>query len=92
MAGSIVSHAFVRAGARVTMWRTAMTRHAPTPLEVKRLLDNGVPESSIVHLLVETGYWTMDGAESIVASLSGAPDFVAHAAAVPIPERRLALR
>jgi hypothetical protein len=56
-----------------------MTRHAPTPLEIKRLLDTGVPEPSVVHLLVETGYWSKDGAESIVASMGRSPDFLAHA-------------
>ena len=58
-----------------------MTRHAPTPREIKRLLDSGVPESAIVHILIETGFWSKDGAETIVASLSRTPEFLA-----PSPE------
>ena len=64
-----------------------MTRHAPTPLEIKRLLDTGVPDSAVVHLLVETGFWSKAGAESIIASLSRTPDFLAHGAdPVPVVE------
>jgi hypothetical protein len=43
---------------------------SPTPSEVLELLGRGVDQRSIVRQLVETGFWSEEGAKNIVAFLA----------------------
>ena len=43
------------------------------PITIKRMIDAGVPEQTIIDKLVETGVWSKQGARSIVSSLRGEP-------------------